>query len=64
MAAEDYFYDDRPVTTECQRCGKGGLHWDKDDEGRWALLETTYRIHRCNEKRLHAVITGDFEAVE
>ena len=48
MAAEDYFDaygdedDERPAS--CKHCGKTGLHWDDDGDGKWVLLTGRYEV--------------------
>lgn len=45
-----------PREAECNRCGKGGLHWE-DDNGKWVLVDKHNEIHRC------AVKANDFEGL-
>ena len=33
----------------CNSCGKSNLTWE-DDNGRWVLLESSGRIHKCPTK--------------
>lgn len=67
MAIEDYFdpysFDEGQEVT-CSRCGKAGLHWDDDGNGNFVLMETVYRIHKCDERVLHAQTADDFEVLD
>lgn len=58
-------FDDRQEDqgATCKRCGKGGLHWTDDGDGRYVLMETEYRIHKCDERLVHAQTADDFEAL-
>ena len=74
MSYHSEFYgfdpDDDDVDTSacwgaaCNRCGKGGLHWTDDGDGKYVLMETEYRIHKCDENILHKQTAGDFEALD
>lgn len=57
----EYEEEDTPAA-ECKRCGKSGLTWHLDGE-RWVLLETSGKVHKCDEKRLHRQATDDFEVL-
>lgn len=47
---------------ECRRCGRGGLRWENDD-GQWVLMETQYRIHKCEPRRADRDAEDDFDVV-
>jgi hypothetical protein len=55
--------DDEPRKVECKKCGKGGLEWE-DDNGRWVLIESNGKVHKCDEKRVHAAVADDFEVLD
>lgn len=67
MAAEDWlpfggYSGDEYDTAECKRCGKSGLTWYHNGD-RWVLLETSGKVHKCDEKRLHRQAADDFEVL-
>lgn len=58
--------DDQPREVRCNRCGKGGLHWE-GEEGAWVLCEKGHSVHRCSEKRLkkrRKEIAKDFDNLD
>lgn len=62
MAGGPYFGDeddDQPREVRCNRCGKGGLHWE-GEEGAWVLCEKGHSVHRCSEKKSHEETANDF----
>jgi len=49
----DPFEDDpEDLIVECKHCGKGGLHWESDNE-KWILTAPNGLVHRCTPKADH-----------
>lgn len=45
---------------ECKRCGKGGLEWEEDSDGRFFLFDArTGRTHQCDSARVHRGLLRD-----
>ncbi|MDR2219761.1 MAG: hypothetical protein LBE24_04180 [Methylobacillus sp.] len=47
----DYDYELDPEV-KCKYCGKQGLHWDDDGDGKPVLMEGTYKVHKCGFKSI------------
>ena len=62
---QEYDCDERRYmrrSVECKHCGKAGLHWSEDESsGEFVLMEGVYKVHRCDEKKLHAQTLNDFD---
>ena len=57
-ADEEYERPRRRPT--CRQCGKLCARWE-DDDGRWVLMESAYKVHRCDPAKLHATMTNEIQ---
>lgn len=55
----DHWYVKRKHSVTCNRCGKGGLQWEEDNDG-WVLVTAKGEIHQCELRKAAA---DDFEAL-
>lgn len=51
---DDYYYDSPNIKPEklnktCSMCNKSGLHWEKNNVGKWRLYEKNGKLHICSE---------------
>lgn len=59
---EDIDDELEPTIRECKFCGKDGLQWEHDGD-RWVLMDSKYRVHKCDPKKANAAAADDFEVL-